>query len=177
MTARVPSSFLTGKKMITQQELITTLHYDADAGLFRWIAPCRRVGKMGIASLKASSKGYVIIRIRGKKYSAHRLAWLWMTGEWPALDIDHIDGDKTNNKWENLRLATKSQNAANAKAHKDNASGLKGVCWHLEGRKWAAEIKINRKKVYLGLFDCPAAAHLAYAVAAEKYFGEFARLS
>jgi len=100
-----------------------------------------------------------------------------MTGEWPAKDIDHRDGNASNNKWYNLRETTMSQNIANAKVFATNTSGRKGVYWHNRAKKWMAAISFQRKQIYLGLYSEKEDAAAAYERAAIEYFGEFARLS
>lgn len=94
-------------------------------------------------------------------------------GETPALHVDHINGIKTDNRITNLRLSTISQNNANRDRPVNNTSGLKGVSLTKKTGKWRADITANRKNHYLGEFDCPAAASLAYVLASYKLFGEF----
>jgi hypothetical protein len=101
------------------------------------------------------------------------MAWLIAAGEWPADQVDHINGDKSDNRWCNLRAADNSQNHANIGLLSSNTSGLKGVV--RAKKKWGAQIGVNNQNVWLGNFDCPAAASFAYQIAADKAFGEFAR--
>lgn len=89
--------------------------------------------------------------------------------------VDHIDRDGLNNRRENLRLATRSENGRNQKCRSDNTSGYKGVHWHKGTRKWIAQIRLNGKAKHLGLFKTPEEAHVAYQEAAKELFGEFAR--
>jgi hypothetical protein len=121
------------------------------------------------------SDSYKIIRINKRGYLAHRLIWLHVHGFWPSEYIDHIDGDKTNNRVENLREATRAENMRNKMRYANNTSGLKGVHWYRAGNKWRATIKAGGKQKYLGSFDCKAAAYLAYVVASNEAHGEFAR--
>jgi len=93
----------------------------------------------------------------------------------PGMEIDHIDGNTLNNTRANLRLATRSQNAANRRVRSDNISGFKGVTFLKANRKWRAKIFLNRKTKYLGLFDTAAEASAAYMKAATEQYGEFAR--
>jgi hypothetical protein len=120
--------------------------------------------------------GDVHIRVQGRHYSAHQLAWLYMTGRWGRPMIDHRDGNSMNNRWSNLRLATASQNNANRRRSPHSLSGYKGVSLVPNSRRrWQAVIYKNRKRMYLGTFPTPQDAHAAYVAAARKRFGEFAR--
>jgi hypothetical protein len=96
-----------------------------------------------------------------------------MTGKWPDEHIDHADANRINNRFSNLRAATRAQNMANSKAKNNTRSGFKGVC--ASRRKWVASIGVDGKKVHLGHFGSPEEAHKAYCQAAERYYGTFAR--
>lgn len=117
--------------------------------------------------------GYLTITIDKRAYLAHRLAWLYMTGEWPSDYIDHIDGVPAHNAWDNLREATQTQQNANTRLRKNNTSGYRGVKWHKGCQKWNANIQVNGKSRYLGLFDSKEDAYAAYAVAAKAAFGDY----
>jgi hypothetical protein len=160
--------------IITAEKLRSVLHYNPDTGVFMWITSGsgRRIG---VPAGSHDQDGYIRIVVLGREYRAARLAWLYMTGEWPPDEVDHRNLVKSDNVWTNLRAATKTQNQANRTAHRDNKSGLKGVGWDTQARKWRASINANHKTHNLGNFDCPAAAHFAYIIAADKAFGEFAR--
>jgi hypothetical protein len=115
---------------------------------------------------------YRIVAIDGKNYLEHRLAWFWMTGEWPPSDavIDHINGDSTDNRWENLRLATLSQNQRNrTRMNKNNPNGLTGA-YRRSDKRWVSWLG----KRYLGTFATKEEAHEAYRKAALEKYGEFA---
>lgn len=173
----------------TADYLRSILDYDHETGEFRWkhrprehfgdnrtFSRCNTMfgGKKAGA---VSPLGYVTIGIHGQVYTAHRLAWLWMTGEWPMLDIDHRDGDGLNNKWSNIRLATESQNLMNARLRSDSSTGLKGV-WARKRKnrtRFVASISANGKTVYLGTFDSSCEASDARNKAALQIHGEFAR--
>lgn len=167
--------------MITAKYLRSILDYDAPTGIFRWkyrADQMDRVNKRFAGKITGAGKPtrYGHIRIDDQLYRAHRLAWLWMTGEWPKDEIDHKDLDRGNNRWDNLREATGTQNAVNQGKRTDNTSGFKGVCHRPQRRgQWTAQIKIGPKIRYIGIYNCPVAAHLAYVVEANKAYGEFAR--
>jgi hypothetical protein len=160
---------------LTASRLREVLNYDPDTGVFTRLVAS---GSRGIAGNPAgwrNTHGHTRISVDGRDYYAHRLAWLWMTREWPPEQIDHINGDPTDNRWKNLRPATPSQNLGNSRHRRNNTSGFKGVYWHRPTGEWRARIMINRRNIHLGLFDTPEAAHAAYLTAAQKHFGEFAR--
>jgi hypothetical protein len=152
---------------ITQQRLHELLAYDAASGAFTWRAArkgrgCNQVKAGGPAGYR-TVKGYITIKVDGCTYKAHRLAWLYMTGEWPSELIDHIDGVKDNNRFANLRPATLSENAQNTlKPSRNNKAGLLGVSWDKKQEKWAATIYIDGKNKRLGRFRDPHEAHAAY---------------
>jgi hypothetical protein len=154
-------------------ELRRDLHYCDITGTFTWIRIGSRV-KPGKIAGTLLADGYCAIRWRGKRYGAHRLAWLYVYGEWPREQIDHIDGVRANNRGGNLREATQSQNQGNTRIRKDNTSGIKGVCWSKAARKWLACIQVNGKFKHLGLFITAEEASAAYRKAANAAFGEFA---
>ncbi|PZR88390.1 MAG: Fis family transcriptional regulator [Stutzerimonas stutzeri] len=119
--------------------------------------------------------GYLVIGLDGHTYLAHHLVWLWHHERWPIGDLDHVFGDPMDNRIQCLREATRGQNLANAKRPKSNTSGFKGVAWHRRAGRWRAEISIDRRRRYLGLFDTPEQAHAAYMAAAREARGSFAR--
>ncbi|RJP45482.1 HNH endonuclease [Candidatus Parcubacteria bacterium] len=160
---------------LSAERLREALHYDFDTGTWTWIsAPHSRV-PIGSRAGSLDSKGYLRIGIDGREYRSHRLAWLYMTGEWPPHEIDHINLDKLDNRWRNLRLATGSQNQANKSLYSNNRSGAKGVGWHRRSRKWRAFIQKNGFQIHLGCFSAFEDARRAYEAAAEQLHGEFAR--
>jgi len=161
----------------TAERLRKLLNYDPKTGIFTWrVAPVKWISPGDPAGYSERS-AYVRIGIFGRYYRAHRLAWLYVHGEWPPSMIDHINGDPSDNRLANLRVATASQNQGNAKPRKDNAYGTKGVTWHKSHKKWQARIVIDGKQTHLGHFADKQAAIETYRRAAEAQFGEFARSS
>ena len=136
---------------LTQQKLKQYLNYDPLTGVFIYkVKPCRKIRAGSVAG--SLSHGYIHIMISGKNYKAHRLAWLYVYGYFPEHDIDHIDRDPSNNKIDNLRHATHQCNIRNIGLQCNNTSGIKGVHWHKQHDKWHAQIMVNNKNHYLGLF-------------------------
>ena len=164
--------------MLDAQRVRDVLDYDPVTGVFRWkMLTSKQVHRahVGDEAGAPDKLGYRMIGIDRKVYLSHRLAWVWMTGEWPLIDIDHANGDPSDNRWCNLREATESQNKANTGPQKNNTSGFKGVYWVKSHKKWSALIRKDKKLRFLGYFDTPEAAHAVYAAEASKLFGEFAR--
>lgn len=160
------------ERVLTAERLRTVLSYDHETGIFLWKVALSRCIKVGAVAGARHVEGYLVIWVDGRSYKAHRLAWLYVHGEWPPR-LDHEDGVKNNNRLANLRVATYSQNSANTGRYRNNTSGFKGVHF-LEG-KWAAQIRKEGKKHYLGRYETPQAAHDVYCKAAEAMFGTFAR--
>ncbi|HAT3754821.1 TPA: HNH endonuclease [Citrobacter amalonaticus] len=118
---------------------------------------------------------YLTIRIDNSLYYCHRLAWAIYYGEWPESDVDHINMDKTDNRIANLRLSTSGQNMSNMGATKANKSGFIGVFWAKREGRWVSGITINYKFKYLGYYDDPVEAALAYNDACREANGEFSK--
>jgi len=136
--------------MITQSELKELFDYDKDSGLFTRVKNQGSRGKIGDIAGSKRNTGYIAIKAKGKQYQAHRLAWLYMTGEFPEYDIDHINHVRDDNRWENLREATRIDNCQNMSKSSANTSGCTGVTWNKENNKWLAYISIDGKRSYLG---------------------------
>jgi hypothetical protein len=157
---------------LTQEYLKSLLEYDQETGILIWKEI--RYPKKEMAGHK-NYKGYIDVKIDQKIYPAHRLAWLYMKGTWPSNHIDHINLDRSDNRWINLRECSYSQNYANQKVRKNNKSGLKGVSLEKVTGKYRAVICIEKKQINLGLFKTPEEAAKAYDAKAKELFGEFAR--
>lgn len=161
---------------LTQSRLKELLHYDPETGVFIW--RIRRGGTIQSGSVAGSKQirknlFYVRIVIDLKPYYAHRLAWIYMTGKDSNNEIDHKDTNGLNNRWDNLREATRSQNMANSKCRNTNVSGFKGASLH--GSRWRSQITFKRQNFVLGQYDTPEEAHAAYCEAAMRLYGNFAR--
>jgi hypothetical protein len=145
-----------------------------DGKLFWKVSPAHNV-KIGDAAGSLRFNGYWHTQINGKRYFNHRIIFLWHHGYLPTTDIDHIDGNRVNNKVENLRPATGFENARNAKVRADNTSGAKGVSWVKHIRKWVVQLRVDKKIKRIGYFDDLELADLVAIMARDKYYGEFAR--
>lgn len=162
---------------LTQDILKEYLCYDPDTGIFTWIKanPLGGRSRDGEAAGSINEKGYVKIKFLGKMYRAHRLAWFYMTGQFPKYKIDHIDRNRQNNKFTNLREATHIENSCN-RGLTTNQTNYKGVRYHSYSKKYQARINVNRRRFSLGFYDTAELAYAAYCEAAKKYHGEFACL-
>ena len=153
---------------ISADELRVMLDYNASTGIFTWIARPSKAVKLGHIAGSSNNAGYITIGIQGKVYKAHRLAWLYITGKWPSGLMDHINGNKSDNRFENLRDIGPRGNSENVRQpNKRNKSGFMGVIWFQN--KWRASITINRKTQRIGDYNTPEEAHEAYVDAKRKY--------
>lgn len=142
--------------MLTQKRLKELLHWNGSS--FVWISGHRKFRVAG-----SEHKGYILIRVDRKAYLAHRLVWLWIYGDFPKFDLDHIDRNKKNNAIENLREVTNSQNHQNQNIRSNNTTGTTGIYFRHDCGKWRAMIKVNGKQIHLGYFE-----DKSFAIAARK---------
>ena len=150
--------------------------YNAKTGEMTWKKVLgNRTRPNAICGGNIDSKGYGRVCFDGKQYRAHRVAWALFYGEWPTLQIDHINGNRLDNRIQNLRPATNSENSRNSQISKNNTSGITGVTYHAKAKKWVAQIMVNRKNHYIGLFDSKAAAAAARQAAQVQFFQEFSK--
>lgn len=167
--------------MITQSELKFIINYDHESGEFTWRNPHKqgpakvgaKAGTIKWCGSIGSKRPYLYIHFGRKWYRAHRLAWLYMTGEWPDDQIDHINTDTLDNRFCNLRQATQRQNNYNQNINSKNTSGVKGVSWGKTRNLWMARTKIDGKAVNLGRFSTIEAAEKKVREAREKWHKEF----
>ena len=164
--------------MITYFRLRELLDYNPETGNFHWKMDKKSHGggrkKGDIAGYrqppnKYGKAKYIRFNLEGRMYQGHRLAWLWMTGEWPKGQIDHINGDGYDNRWKNLRDVCQSANMRNQKLSKRNKSGIVGVCKNKRKDKWQVSIKVDGKDKFLGYFDDFFEACCARKSAENKY--------
>jgi hypothetical protein len=156
------------------QDIRKLFLYDPASGELRWQSAGRGRVKTKSAGTKLSN-GYIGVVVGPRRYLAHRLCWAVHYGAWPIDQIDHINGDKTDNRIKNLREATNSQNGKNLKLSARNTSGVSGVSFDSQTGKWRACIKVGGKQKYLGRWVEFEDAVIARRAAEEKYFGEWRR--
>lgn len=170
------ASFKSNYSLLTTDRVRELLIYEASTGTFRWRVD-RANGRIPAGSRAGSvtAGGYIEIYIDGLRCLGHRIAVLYIAGRWPPYQVDHIDRDRSNNAWRNLREATNEQNQANKAARSDNRIGFKGVkrCRGM----YQARIRIAGVDRHLGTFATPEEASATYRRAAELSFGEFARIA
>lgn len=155
--------------MVTLERLMEIVSYDPETGIFTYLQS-RGPRSKGSAMGHIAEDGYIVTRIDGRKYPVHRLAWMYVHGMYPSMMIDHIDGNRSNNRIANLRLATSSDNQKNSKRRSTNKSGCTGVYWNKERKSWMAYIKSHGKLMKLGYFEDIDAA-IAARKSAEPLFG------
>jgi len=168
-------------KELTQEVLQELLQYDSDTGVFTWRerdvkyfaveTNCKRWNTRysGKVAGTADARGYISIKLFKKIYLSHRLTFLYMTGEFPIEQVDHINQVKGDNRFCNLREVTHHENGKNQSMHKNNTSGTVGVSWHKSANKWVARIKVDGKVIHLGLFTDKQDAITARELANIKY--------
>jgi hypothetical protein len=154
------------------------IDYNPETGAMTWKKVMSNRTKAGSpCGANIDSKGYSRVCFDGKQYRAHRVAWAIFYGEEPVQQIDHINGNRTDNRIANLRIATNTENSRNCKISKNNTSGVTGVTYHGVANKWLAQITVNRKNVYLGIFANKEDAIKTRKHAESLYFGGFANNS
>lgn len=158
---------------MTRERLMELLSYDPATGRFCWIEGARKRGSRYAMVGHNTGKGYLQAILDRKPYLLHRLAWMYMYGHFPNGNLDHINGDQEDNRIDNLRVASFSQNNQNGRMQSTNRSGFKGVFFHKKNKNWIAQICANKIKKHLGSFSSPEEAHEAYCKASRELHGEF----
>lgn len=173
-----------GETLLDAETVRKLFHYDPESGAFTWRP---RPGDMFADARSCAAwhsrcagkqagflnSGYLEFSWNNRRYRVHRAIWIWMTGEWPPLFMDHKNRNRADNRWANLRLATRRQNQGNRGKAKHNTTGFKGVRFHPKPGRWSAQLRLSGKTGHLGMFDTPEEAHAAYCEAAKAAFGEF----
>jgi hypothetical protein len=159
--------------MISQEYIKQLFNYDPRTGVFTWIKKLSRKTVIGDVAGNLDASGYVRIRIDGKSYLAHRLAYVYVNGLPPENCLDHINGNRADNRICNIREATHHENNLNANIKNKNTSGHKGVSWDESRKKWRALAKFNFKSYYLGRFVNKDDAIAAYVAFCKKNHGDF----
>ena len=154
---------------LTAEYLRSILHYDPATGIFTWKVSTSNRIKVGDIAGCPGGGGYPQIRAQRRLHQAHRLAWLYVYGEWPKGQIDHINRNRSDNRISNLREVTNKQNGQNKSKRSDNTSGHPGVHWYKQSSKWVACIMHNYKRIHLGCFSVLEEA-IAARKAAEKLY-------
>jgi len=159
------------KTELTAERARALLTYNAATGLLTRRVSLSRSVKIGeVAGYAPPTKRYLYLFVDGHRYFAHRIVWLMCTGRWPTGQIDHINGDRTDNRLDNLREVSNQVNGQNKRIPKrGNTSGLLGVSWMTQAGKWRAQIKTEAGMLYLGLFTDKFVAHEAYLTAKKVY--------
>ena len=157
---------------LTVEYLRSILNYDPETGIFTWKISNSSRAKVGAVAGSLDGNGYLRLRLQSRLYQAHRLAWFYMCGEWPKLNIDHINRNPSDNRLVNLRDVTQKQNLQNAGKRSDNTSGHPGVSWYKQRSKWRARIKHNQKNIHLGYFSTLEEAIAARKAAERLYWSD-----
>lgn len=153
--------------VITQKELKKILTYNPETGIFVWL---KNKGTARAGDYAGYiQNGYNVIMINGSNFRSHRLAWLYVYGEWPKEQIDHINHNREDNKLINLREVTHQENLKNITLKKNNKSGIMGVGWIKQNSSWRAYISSNKKWIHLGSFNDKFEAICARKSAERKY--------
>lgn len=151
------------------EEIREAFRYDTDRGVLLWNG---RKGRPDGAHAGAPDKdGYLVTRLKGRRYPVHRIVFALVHGRWPQGDIDHVNRVRDDNRVENLRECTRTQNNGNCGARKHNKSGYKGV--YFSQGKWRAMIRFNKKGHHIGCYASAVEASAAYETRAKEVFGEF----
>jgi hypothetical protein len=159
---------------ITAARLREVLHYNPETGWFTWrvrLGQRCRIGARAGSQMRNSRRPYRALQVDGRLYHEHNLVWLYMTGDWPTNELDHANNDAADNRWENLRPATRAQNMQNTRRFINNTSGYKGVTLHRA--RYDACIQVNGKRIHIGSFKTPEEANAAIVKRRSELHGAF----
>ena len=166
------SEHIVPRPELTAEYLRSVLHYEPETGIFTWKVRTSRSVKVGDIAGCPGGGGYPQIRVQRRLHQAHRLAWLYVYGEWPEDQIDHINRIRTDNRISNLREVTNKQNNQNRSKPSNNTSGHPGVHWYKQRSKWQAQITHNQKQIHLGYFSILEEAISARKAAEKLYWAD-----
>lgn len=161
---------------LTNEYLRTLVSYNPGTGIFTRLVAVGNNTRIGDIAGWVTCNGYVALHVRNIRFLAHRLAFFYMNGEFPAEEVDHINGVRSDNRWLNLRLATPSENMRNRSVMRNNKLGIKGVSYHKASGKFMAQARVKGKVFYLGVHESPDAASAAYVAFIKANHGQFARI-
>lgn len=155
---------------LTQEQLKFALSYDAQSGVFTWDnSLSQNINRGDVANCTNNRTKYKVLGLNNKRYLQHRLAWLYVYGEFPCGQIDHINGIRDDNRISNLRVVTAQENLKNQRMRVTNTSGFTGVNWDKRAGKWKSQIDFNKKRIYIGTFSTIIDAVAARMKANIKY--------
>lgn len=157
---------------LTSDYIKSILDYNESTGIWTWVRPTSNRVQCGDIAGRVMNNGYRYIHINGQSYAAHRLAFLWVTGNLPKQDVDHINGIKLDNSWNNLRDATRSQNLFNRSAYRTNILGIKNVSQ--KDGKYRVRLSVNGVQKQIGIYEDLELAQLVAIEARNLYHGKFA---
>lgn len=158
--------------LITQDYVQSLLTYNPNTGELRnAVDRNTRAPKNALAG-SLTTDGYISVQLCGKKYQAHRLIWLYVTGEWPQQEIDHINRNRSDNRWVNLRVVTRLENSRNTNGHTKSKSGVKGVAYVSSLKKWQVQMRVCGKTHYIGVYDTICEAANARADAERRLYAD-----
>ncbi len=155
--------------VLTQSVVKKLFHYDPVTGIVTRLVRTAQRHQVGEAVGSSGARGYLQTTVGSRKYMLHRLIWLWVYGAWPVADIDHKNRIRNDNRLDNLRAATRSENNHNTGISQANSSGYQGVTWDKSRCRWVANIRAHGKQRHLGRFQTPQAASEAYQAAKRVY--------
>jgi hypothetical protein len=153
---------------VTAEQVRELFDYDPEEGRLRWKVARQKINKGDVAGYKSKSDGYWYVGFDYHEFLAHRIIWLWVTGEWPKCQIDHWDRNRSNNKWVNLREATNSQNGRNSSAHRNSSTGVRGI--DIRRGKYRVRIHFDGEEIVIGRYMSLKVAKIARKRAEQRYW-------